>query len=183
MKNPLKNINSNLLVALSAVLISVCALVVSIYEVRIMRSEQRLSAFPYLSISKFYNGRGFGLRVKNSGTGLAFIKSYKIRTGDTYFQNWQEVVDHYAPEGHSINYGIMSTNGLQDEVITPNEEVVLFEVQWNEETRALSRNVDDLEIRVCYASLLEDYWVVNMDNGRTQLSGPCKPNPKQEFMN
>ena len=172
-----------MLIALSAVLISVCALVVSIYEVRIMRSEQRLSAFPYLSISKFYNGRGFGLRIKNSGTGLALIKSYKIHVGESYFKDWQEVVDHYAPEGHSIDYGIMSTNGLQDEVITPNEEVVLFEVQWNEETRALSKSVDGLEIRVCYASLLEDYWVVNLDKGRTQLSGPCKPNPKQEFMN
>ncbi len=172
-----------MLIALSAVVISVCALVVSIYEVRIMRSEQRLSAFPYLSISKFYSGKGFGLRVKNSGTGLALIKSYKIRAGDNYFQSWQEVIDHYAPEGHSINYGIMSTNGLQDEVLTPNEEVILFEVQWTEESRALSQEVDDLEIRVCYASLLEDYWVVKSDKGRIQLSGPCKPNLKEEFMN
>lgn len=182
MKGRFKSININLFIAIAAIVISVCALVVSIYEVRIMRAEQKVSVYPYVSIGKFYNSNGFGLYVKNSGTGLARVNSYQIYVGDKFFKNWLEIIDHYAPEGHHINYNIMSSSTLHDEIITPNERVNIFEVRWTDETRALSEKVDGLVVKICYSSLLDDYWVVKNDKSRIELDGPCVPREDHEFM-
>lgn len=182
MKRKFPKINTNLFIAVAAIIISMCALVVSIYEVRIMRAEQKVAVYPYLSIGTFYNGNGFGMFVKNSGTGLARINSYQVHVGDTYFQNWLEVVDHYAPEGHGIDYDIMSSNLLHEEIITPNERVNIFEVQWTDETREISEKVDDLEIKICYSSLLDDYWEVKNDKSRRELNRACVPIAEREFL-
>lgn len=182
MKRKFPKVNVNLFIAIAAIVISMCALVVSIYEVRIMRAEQKVAVYPYLSIGTFYNGNGFGMFVKNSGTGLARINSYQVYTKGKHFKSWPEVVDHYAPEGHSIDYGIMSSNLLHEEIITPNERVNIFEVRWTDETRLMSKKVDDLEIKICYSSLLDEYWEVKNDKSRRQLDGPCVPLQDQEFL-
>ena len=94
MKNFLSKINSTLLIAISAVFISVCALFVSIQEVRIMRTQQKVSLYPYLTVGNFFNSQGFGIYINNSGTGLAKINSYQIFDGKKYFKNWQEVINY-----------------------------------------------------------------------------------------
>lgn len=182
MKRRFPKINVNLVIALAAMVISLCALVVSIYEVRIMRAEQKVAVYPYLSIGTFYNSKGFGLYVKNSGTGLARINSYQVYIEGKYFNNWLEVVDHYAPEGHGIDYNMMSSNTLHEEIITPNERVNIFQVSWTDETRKVSEKVGDLVVKICYSSLLDDYWEVKNDRSRKELNSPCIPDIEQEFL-
>lgn len=65
-----------MIVALSAVLIGICALVVSVVQVRIMREEQHASVWPRLVLAQSYSqGRRFGVVVSNPGIGPAVVKS------------------------------------------------------------------------------------------------------------
>ncbi len=84
-KEKLKSLNINSVVAFSAVFMSACALYISVQEVRIMRIQQKASMFPYLTVSRIYNSEGFGIRIKNSGNGLARIDSYQV-FNDSIFQ-------------------------------------------------------------------------------------------------
>ncbi|MEM6964293.1 MAG: hypothetical protein AAF573_05975 [Bacteroidota bacterium] len=184
MKNKFfQKINSNMIIALSAVLISLCALIVSIQQVRIMQTQQKVSLFPYLTVGIFFGADGFGFYLKNSGTGLAKINSYQIFDGENYFKDWTEVIDYYLPEGHHIDYGIMSSNGIQDEMITPEERITLCKLQWTEESRLLQQRIGNLKIKICYSSLLDNYWQVNIDNERVALSEPCESDEGREFEN
>ena len=70
-----KKINTNLLVASSAVFISLCALFISVQEMKIMREQQKATMYPYLTLGWVYNSDGFGVELKNSGNGLAKINS------------------------------------------------------------------------------------------------------------
>lgn len=61
----IKKINTNLLVASSAVFISFCALFISVQEIKIMRSQQKASMYPYLTLGWTYNSEGFGVELKS----------------------------------------------------------------------------------------------------------------------
>ncbi|MEL6970788.1 MAG: hypothetical protein AAFO02_11515, partial [Bacteroidota bacterium] len=51
----LRTIDSNFIIAASAVVISLCALLVSLQEVRIMRQQQKATMFPFVTASRAYN--------------------------------------------------------------------------------------------------------------------------------
>ncbi len=183
MKKIFSKINSTLLIAIAAVFISLCALFVSIQEVRIMRNQQRISVYPYLTLGTFFNGDGFGIFVKNSGTGLAKINSYQVYNDEKYFKNWQEVMDFYAPEGHGINYNIMSSNSIKDEMIIPKERVDIISLPWSEETKKLTDQFGNLKVKICYSSLLEDHWIIELQGKSKPIGNPCEVNEQKEFLN
>ncbi len=71
--------NSELLIALSALTVSLCALIVSIKESRHRRKHDRLSVRPWLQIQlNISEYKGSGLFVVNNGIGPAIITAYSI---------------------------------------------------------------------------------------------------------
>ena len=68
-----KKINTNLFVAGTALIVSVCALFLSVQEIRIMRIQQKANMYPYITVGWTFSGQGFGVELKNSGNGLAKI--------------------------------------------------------------------------------------------------------------
>ena len=148
-----------------------------------MRNQQKVSVYPYLTLGPFFNGNGFGIYVRNSGMGLAKINSYQVFNDDKYFKNWQEVMDFYAPEGHGINYNVMSSNSIKDEMIIPKERVDIIRLPWNDETRKLAEKFANLKVKICYSSLLEDHWMIELQGKAEAIENPCEVNEQKEFLN
>lgn len=177
----LRTININLLVAGSALFISACALFLSIQEVRIMRTQQKASMYPYLTFNWSYTGKGFGIELKNSGNGLARITSYKVYNDSIYFRNWIDVLKHYMPEAKTIGYASISTAGnIRDQMIPPGETKQLIFIKWSEEARILETRTRDLKVSISYSSLLDEHWVVN-DGIPKQVEEPMVFKVSQEF--
>lgn len=152
----IKSLNTNLLVAGCALFVSACALYISTQEVRIMRTQQKATMYPYLSISKVYNGDGFGFELKNSGNGLARINSYQVYNDSVFFRSWFDVIKTNLPDS-KIDYSMVKTAGnIRNEMLTPNEKVYLIFFKWTEETRAFENYFNDLKIKICYSSLLDE---------------------------
>lgn len=170
------------MVAASAVFISTCALILSIQEVRIMRTQQKASMYPYLTIGWSYTGEGFGVQLKNSGNGLAKINSYKVFNDSIFFREWLDVIKHYYPEAKGIDYSLFSSDGnLRDQMISPGETKTLFFLKWTDETRELERRVGQkLNISICYTSLLDESWII-LDKTPEQIEGKCELLIEQEF--
>ncbi|PQJ80002.1 hypothetical protein [Polaribacter porphyrae] len=157
----IKKINTNLLVASSAVFISFCALFISVQEMKIMRVQQKASMYPYLTLGWVYNSEGFGVELKNSGNGLAKINSYKVFNDSVYFKEWLQVIKTYMPESNEIGYGNITTAGnIRNLMISPNETKKLIFINWNDETRMLHSRLENLEISVSYESLLDEHWII-----------------------
>lgn len=165
----------------SALFISACALFLSVQEMRIMRTQQKASMYPYLTLGWTYSGQGFGVELKNSGNGLAKVNSYKIFNDSIHFKEWLDVLTNYMPEATTIDYGIISTSGnIRDLMISPGETKRLIFIQWNEESRILQPRLEDLNITICYESLLGEHWLI--ENGIPQeLDKPCEILIEQEF--
>jgi len=63
-----------------------------------MRTQQKASIYPYLTIGSSYTSKGFGIELKNSGNGLAKINSYQIYNDSIYFKDWFDVLQTLAPD-------------------------------------------------------------------------------------
>lgn len=176
----LKSGTINLIIAISAVVISASALYISIQEVRIMREQQKATMFPYLTLTKFYNSEGYGIRLKNSGNGLAKINSYKIHNDSIYFKNWLDVQQKLAPDV-KVDYSVINTVGnIRDEIVTQNEEVNIIFLKWTEETRKLEKHLFSLKVELCYASLLDDHWILKKKKP-IAIDGACPIEWDKEF--
>jgi len=177
----LKKLNTNSLVAGSAVFISACALFISVQEVRIMRDQQKASMYPYLTVDWRYNQNGFGIVLKNSGNGLAKITSYKVFNDTIYFREWLDALKTYMPNAKNVSYGLISTEGnIRDQMIPPGESKSLIFVEWTDETRELEKRVRDLKVTISYSSLLNEHWIVKEGLPR-QIDKPQPFVIEQEF--
>ena len=86
-----RRVNPEMLVGVSAVVIGVCALGVSLYETNLMREEQRAAVIPLVELSRSYyvdHDRAEGERVRldlniaNVGIGPARISDFQVRVDD-----------------------------------------------------------------------------------------------------
>ena len=96
-----------MLAALSAVVIGVCALVVSFYEVRIMRADQRASVLPLVELNRSTlrvarNDPGASASVtqlqfnaENVGIGPARVKNFRVTVDGRPVKTWGEAVQRY----------------------------------------------------------------------------------------
>lgn len=177
-----KNMNTNLVIATSALFVSACALYISVQEVRIMHTQQKATMYPYVTVGMSYSSNGFGVILKNSGNGLARINSYQIYSGDVYFNDWLEAAQYIAPDlASGIDYGNISTAGnVRDQMIAPGEEKRLIFFAWSPTTRELEKLIYKMKIRICYSSLLEEHWVIN-ELTPEEIDRPCEFDPSREF--
>ncbi len=176
-----KAINTNFFVGATALVVSICALFISVQEIRIMRIQQKATMYPYLTIGKVYNAEGFGITLKNSGNGLARVNSYQVYYEGTFLKDWEEVLKKLAPEATGIDYSIISTVGnIRNEMITPNEKVNLIFLQWTPETRALLEQFENLQVKLCYASLLDEHWIIEKDIPK-EINKVCEIMEENEF--
>lgn len=68
--------------------------------------------------------------IKNSGTGLAEINDMQWSDGNQYFENWPNLLDKLLPDSLSYGYNAIISNTINGEVITPGEQVTLFQIDW-----------------------------------------------------
>ncbi|MEO1652862.1 MAG: hypothetical protein AAFU64_04915 [Bacteroidota bacterium] len=168
-----KKPNYDLIVAASAVVISLCALVVSLYEAQLMRKHEKANLWPYLHLDIAYSNDGFRLELQNRGTGPAKIKGAVFLHNGKVFKNWDELINQLMPTGHKITYSIYKVNSFSYQVLPAGEQIILFKVPWNEETRAFVKKVGEIEYELCYCSFYEDCWTLYSKDKKTQKEGDC----------
>lgn len=80
----------SLLTSISAVFLSLAALIVSIYQTKIAREQQQMSVWPHLQADYIKTNDEFSCVLRNKGVGPAIIRSVRIlyrgRRFDSYYQ-------------------------------------------------------------------------------------------------
>jgi len=140
-----------------ALLISIIAMVTSIYEAGIMKSQQKSMVWPYLTISQHYDSEGFGVKVTNKGTGPAIVTSVQLDYKGKAIENVDMLMDSLNPN-RTFGYDILRNNGLGNYVFTPGEEIMLFGLPYTDETRIVLENIPKVRMRVGYKSVLDEHW-------------------------
>jgi hypothetical protein len=157
------------LIALSAVLLSICGLFVSLYETSLMRQEQRASVWPRVSIGFTINDTLVTFIAENAGVGPARVQSAEIRHNDSTMVNWSELMRRTSSGPLSVSSSLNLVNGR---VMSPEKRVEFAKLDFRDEQQAaaLAESVLDgtTDIRACYCSVYNECWVTSLQQ---RLSG------------
>ena len=165
------------ILALTAIVLSLAALGVSVFEVSTIRDEQRMGVWPYIQLASRYNAEGFALLASNKGIGPARVRHVEVRyEGKVYEQLDELILNTIGPE-NAFSYDLYSTSDPTQSVLSPDEQVLLFGVPWEPRTRLLvDRWSGTVEVTLCYCSVYDECWRAHLDSGDPEPVEAC-PTP------
>jgi hypothetical protein len=169
-------------IALAALVVSLSAVIVGIYEASLQRAHDRAEVWPHVEISTFTTPEGAALYLENTGLGPAIVNSAVVSVDGKPQKNWNEVLQtlkgsapiHFSQTtviDHALRAGDrVQMIGLANKDIPPNF--------WDWIAR--------VSIRVCYASAFGEHWTVRDDhlggNSTWSIVPDCPPRaPGVEF--
>lgn len=157
-----------------ALVVSLGALCVSIYEANIMReqqmimqSQQRTSVFPYLvqELRYSFGTKGeFIYELENKGVGPAKIKSANLTLNNKPVNTYMEIkheLDKVFPKEADYGFSFSNPDGY---FISPKEKKVAIKITFNNFENSINsiRNLN-FEYEINYCSIFEECWEINTD--------------------
>lgn len=152
-------------IALTAIVLSLCALFVSVLEVSSIRSEQRMGVWPYIDLSTSFNGEGFQVSATNKGIGPARVRSIRMTLGGREIDNLDTMILDVLGPDKAFSYDVYRASNPTGSVLSPDEESNLFSVPWTDASRELVENLGDFSVELCYCSVYDDCWLAVMNKG------------------
>lgn len=151
-----------MLVGLSAVLLSVCGLFISLYEASLMRTEQRASVWPHVETAVSISPDEISFWVENTGIGPARIRAAAVIHEGRTLDGWRELLDVLEIPADSVTRYESVINGRV--LAADAEREVIFRVDRAsgpsapEAIDALTRHIvhERLDLVVCYCSVYEE---------------------------
>ena len=158
--------NSDKIMSLSAVVISLATLISLVYQARIMREHEMKSAFPKLELWNNWNRDSYELELINTGVGPAIIENVRVEYEDSiynmdqanftyfYLENIKGIKDQQF--GHSnIMSGRIIQNGQRVKLIHTNRKDTISDDAVEELWRR-----GKAKIILKYSSVYEQHWVL-----------------------
>ncbi|MDJ0940419.1 MAG: hypothetical protein QNJ00_11715 [Woeseiaceae bacterium] len=184
--------NRTSMVSVLAILISVSALLVSVFEVSAIRDEQRLQAWPYVTVGTGYNAEGFRITAVNKGIGPARVRSVTWTFDGEPFEQIEPVIEAVVGEERAFSYELYRASGLEQIVMSPDEAVEAFFVPWipnaeedpaahaawvengNPDTNGfIDAFVKQGSVSLCFCSVYDDCWEATLNGGEPEPVRGC----------
>lgn len=172
---------ADMIVGLSALLVSLVAVIVGVYSAYVDRAYARSSVWPSVQIYRSYykeNEQGdwnYSYLILNNGTGPALIKSVQIKLDKQNLKNWSEL-----RVGTGIDQANYSQSQLNKSVIPANQRIVFFQTSDEKLINGLNSIDEKLQFEVCYCSIYDECWQVNRSSVTEEVE-KCQIIDKQEF--
>jgi hypothetical protein len=154
-----------MLVGVSAVVIGVCALAVSLYETKLMREEQRAAVLPLVELARSYYSDPespdkwrLSLHAENVGIGPARVRDFIVTVDGEPHSDWRSAMGALVGRSVNIAYGQSSINGR---TIPPERQVTMFDLSDTALTAEIIRNFDRLDFEACFCSVFEECWTTS----------------------
>ena len=163
-----------MIIALSAALVSMCALCVSMYEVSLMREQQKAAVWPYLEVLSS-NRDGWELQVSNRGVGPAIIEAVVVTVDGVEVEDWPEVSKLLL--GHTTATVTSKFNGR---VIPQGDSVRVYRVLEPATGKEFSAKSERIAVAVCYRSIYNDRFTAYY-RGPIDIPEDCNCDPKRQL--
>ena len=161
------SLSSEMIVAISAVVVGVCALAVSLYETSLMRTEQRAAVMPMLELSRSINiyrsqpdhpDARLLIQVENVGIGPARVKDFRVKVDGQPQLTWRDTMRALLQREEDIRLGQSTINGR---TIPPERREVIFELNSLQYAGELADEFSRLEMEACFCSIFDECWMAS----------------------
>lgn len=167
------------IISLTALLMSMVAVFVSIYEARILKEQQlimqtqeKTSVWPYLdgALSYEYSDK---IRIRfdfeNKGIGPAKIRKMTLLFQEEPIKDYVDLMnklDTFFPKEADMG---VSYKLVEGDVISPGEQFTNLQIESNRFPGDLSKLRElDLHFDVCYCSVYDDCWSIDHQDTRNR---------------
>lgn len=160
--------------AISALVISICSIGIAVYNARIESRLLKANSYPYVisgvSDATLDGKDRINIEFTNNGVGPADERSLKIKVGDRYVRDVQDLIRtalgaDWAPEASKLLLDVH--NNVPTRFIAAKDQVLVF---WIEKTPQNARYWELLDrsvatkhwsLEYCYCSVFEECWAVH----------------------
>jgi len=159
-----RRFHPEMLVGVSAVIIGVCALVVSLYETSLMREEQRAAVMPLLELSRSYNvptdknpqgSPRLWLQAQNVGIGPARVVDFQVTVDGIAKPTWDAAIRTLIGRDEPVSYGQSTITGR---TIPPDRLVTMMDLHDSELMEDILEEFDRLDFEACFCSIFDECW-------------------------
>jgi len=171
-----KIFNTDKIIALSAIFISLLTLIIFLYQTRVISKQARLSVTPRITfiggIAHSDSSVTFTIGIKNNGLGPAIIDSTAILWNKKYSPlNFKEFTKNNYPSLDTLIAKSSSTVFSKGATVLPNNEVIFTETEvpkeklkafYNSYGLKVGENRFPFDIIIYYSSIYEEKWKVTL---------------------
>ena len=158
-----------------AMLVSIIALLVSIYEARILNAQNEASVWPYIdksmSIVTDTSTVSIQLTIQNKGVGPAIINSSQISINDTVYTEYDKALDAVIRQFSVEELRNLVFTPSLNSVISPGEEQTLFVLELKAPQEGIWSFLPRLDL--CYCSVFDRCWEMTTDKDTPVETGNC----------
>lgn len=177
-----KNFDRSDLIAVAALLMSMLALFVSIYEARILKaqhkimvSQERTAVWPYVDgylIYQYADSILIEYQLDNKGIGPSRIDNLELKVNGQFIGDYgtlRTVLTDFFPDSVDVE---LSLAHMSNQILSPNEQVRTLAIQVSRFSGDIDK-VRELTIsyQVCYCSIYDECWYFANQNEGQNL--PC----------
>jgi len=171
-----KKLSPEMITAISAVFIGVCAIGISLYETSLIRQAQKGSVWPALGGGYSYSQDGFSYLLENAGVGPAIIEYIIITVDDEPVETWPQFFDNI--NFSFSNYLVTQAAGR---IISPQSQVDILVIPPQKNIDQFAQEQSRVGVEICYCSVYNDCWLVTMQERSKEVSS-CNLDGRVEFI-
>ncbi len=159
-----------MIVALSAIVLSVCGLFIALYEASIARRAEQASVWPHIEIATSVQGTHVQIWVRNTGVGPARVRAANIRHEGNVVSDWAELMRAISIDTGQIRRTYSVIGGRVLGVDTEVETIFAIDVKDDsldsDATMPLAAAVFDglVDVELCYCSVYNECWIARMQD-------------------
>lgn len=169
--------NPEMIIAVSALIVSLITAFVSIYSAFIDRAYARSSVWPRIELARGHDTKSkFRYIVSNNGTGPALIQYARVTYDGEAIPTWQTLFTKYGLANEGMTQSHIGTTVLPaQKQINPVEinNAAFFSKHYAHD--------DLIGIELCYCSIYEECWLVDREN-QPQPVEQCRIDDSQRFL-
>ena len=178
-----KRFRFDLLIAVSALLISTIAALASVYQTHVINQQLSATVWPYLMLDRTYGQQSMTLSVTNYGLGPALVRSAWMDLNGKPMPSWDAVIAEYVQMKHQMHVNgvtrIGDSNLDGSVVLSAGVSRRLLDLRTTGNAiHAARRLAGNLSLRICYCSLLGQCWQTTSGQiGAPQHRASCPLGP------
>ena len=143
-------------VALAALIVSLSALGVGVYEAALQRQHDRAEVWPHAEVGLFVDTTGANVQVENTGLGPAVVESIDVSIDGKTQQSWGAILQTLV--GDSLR--AHSNNTAYEHGIRPGDRVLLFGLPRESLPTPFWSQMKRIVVTLCYRSVFGERWIV-----------------------
>ncbi len=163
-------------IALAALIVSLSAMVVGIYEAALQRAHDRAEVWPHVEVGTFTTPKGAAVTLENGGLGPAIIKSVVVTVDGKPRHDWPDAL-HALIGAVPADY---SNQTVVDHALRAGEQVTIVALAAKDLPKDFWPTVQRVGVTMCYSSVFGDSWLLITHLGGNEVWRSVDACPSQQ---